>query len=341
MKTATLAAGACASVLVLSACGSASADSGTVTLTVAESFPETHIISTLMAQKFIAEVEERSGGDITFEHYPGEQLGKATDMLDLLGGAADITFLGPTYLSESLPLSTVATLPGVYEGAVTGAEPFHELGTGLLAEEELSKHNAVPLATFVMNQYQLMTAEGTIESTDDVAGLRIRTSGGYQEITAEKFGGVPVSMAGPEMYQAFQRGTINASFLTTDSMAPYDLQDVLHHGTDNLALGGFPGYYAIDQSTFEGLDEEQQELLEEVGEEVSLAFGTEMKKYQEEVEAEFVEGGFDIYSVSDEVKSEFEEANDDIQGQWADTMDERDLAGTETLEKFREYVNAG
>lgn len=341
MKTAKLAAAVCALTLVLSACNSASADDGSVKLTLAESFPETHVISTNVAQKFIAEVEERSGGKVTFEHYPGEQLGKAGDMLDLLGGAADITFLGPTYLSESLPLSTVATLPGVYPDAIEGGEPFYDMATGILAEEELSKHDAVPLASFVMNQYQLMTSDAAIESTDDVAGLRIRTSGGYQEITAERFGGVPVSMSGPDMYQAFQRGTINASFLTTDSMDPYDLQDVLSFGTDNLSLGGFPGYYAINTSALEGLDAETQQLLQDVGKEVSLEFGEEMKEYQTKIEKEFVDGGFEIYSVPDDVQAEFEEANDDIQQQWADDMDTRDLSGTETLDQFRNLVAEG
>ena len=322
-------------VFLTSACGGSAAGDDTVTLKLAESFPDTHIVSQLLPQKFAERVEKESGGRLKIEHYPSEQLGKASDMIDVVeNGTADIGFWGAAYLSDRLPLTTVGTLPGVYDDAVDGSQTLYDMSIGSLGEAELEPLGSISLMAFTMNQYQLMTADQKIESVKDIRGLRVRTSGGYQESTAEQFGAVPVSMAGPEMYQAFQRGTINATFVTTDSMAPYELQEVLGYGTDNLSLGGFPGYYAISEQAFAGLDEELQKVVVDVGKDLSYEFGGEMAKYQAKVEKQFAEDGFEIYSVDDQVKEDVEAVTGKVQDQWRDDMDSRDLPGSEILDEF-------
>ena len=55
---------------------------------------------------FIEEVEEKTNGRIKFETYPNEQLGKATDSLEMLrSGVADIAPFTVPYHPEELPLN--------------------------------------------------------------------------------------------------------------------------------------------------------------------------------------------------------------------------------------------
>ena len=59
------------------------------------------------------EVKKRTNGAVSFEHYRPQQLGKAADMLKLAQtGVADIGYVAPAYVTDKMPVSEVAMLPG-------------------------------------------------------------------------------------------------------------------------------------------------------------------------------------------------------------------------------------
>ena len=70
-----------------------------VKLRVADSFPKGHYLVKLILEPWMEEVTKRTNGAVTFEHYPAQQLGKATDMLK---------FLLPHYIAEGKSYLTVA-----------------------------------------------------------------------------------------------------------------------------------------------------------------------------------------------------------------------------------------
>ena len=98
--------------LVLGA-SAVSAAAETVNLRVADSFPKGHYLVKLILEPWMDEVRKRTSNAVNFEHYPAQQLGKATDMLKLTQtGVADIGYVAPGYTSDKMPVSEVAMLPG-------------------------------------------------------------------------------------------------------------------------------------------------------------------------------------------------------------------------------------
>ena len=86
-----------------------------IKLKVADSFPTTHYVPGFI-KKWMEDVTAASGGLVEFEYYGAEQLGKAKDMLTLVqSGVADVAYVAPSYVSEKMPLSSVAELPGGFE----------------------------------------------------------------------------------------------------------------------------------------------------------------------------------------------------------------------------------
>ena len=65
-----------ASALLAAAMGPAAAQEK-ITLRLAESLPAGHVIHELVAKPFMELVTKGTNGQITFQHYPAEQLGKA------------------------------------------------------------------------------------------------------------------------------------------------------------------------------------------------------------------------------------------------------------------------
>lgn len=325
----------------LTGCGATDTGEGkqTYTIRLTESFPEKHVISKTVSQKFMKNVEKASGGRIKFEYFPAEQLGKAPDILDLVeGGVADIGYIGPQYTSEKMPLGGVAGLPGLYPDAAAGGPAYYRLVTGPLYEAEIKQHHVRPLVSFVTGEYQVMS-KNRVATPEDMHGLRIRTSGGYMDMTAEEFGAVPVSMAAPEMYQAMQRGTIDSTFLSAESAHPYGLDEVIRYATTNLSMGGFGAFYAINEEKWRTLPPDLRKVLADEGRKVSLAAGPAIAEEKRKALEAFKAKGITLTTISPADKARFDKVSDEIQRAWVADMNGRGLPGDRILQAMRRYVD--
>ncbi len=95
-----------------------------ITLRLAESLPAGHVIHELVAKPFMELVTKATNGQVTFQHYPAEQLGKAKDMAQLtVAGVADVSYIVPSYSSEKYPLTvkTAKDLEGLKIRTTGGA----------------------------------------------------------------------------------------------------------------------------------------------------------------------------------------------------------------------------
>ena len=95
-----------------------------ITLKFAVSQPDTHTLSKETYVPYMERVTELTDGQVEFEFYPAEQLGKVDDLLDLTGtGVTDIGVYFPPYYSSKMPItSALMGVPGlfstVYEGSM-------------------------------------------------------------------------------------------------------------------------------------------------------------------------------------------------------------------------------
>ena len=107
-------------------------------LRVADSFPKGHYLVKLVLEPWMEEVKKRTSNAIAFDHYPAQQLGKATDMLKLTQtGVADIGYVAPGYTSDKMPVSEVAMLPGAFEHSCQGTLAYWKLArNGVIAQQD-------------------------------------------------------------------------------------------------------------------------------------------------------------------------------------------------------------
>src|SRR3984885_2143427 len=90
---------------LLTAVSLASSPSQALELKVADSFPAGHYLVRLMLKPWMDDVTRRTNGAVTFSYYPNQQIGKAADMLRLTqSGVVDIGYIGPSYVSDKIPL---------------------------------------------------------------------------------------------------------------------------------------------------------------------------------------------------------------------------------------------
>lgn len=236
---------------------------GSITLRVADSFPATHPYS-INTKKWLDLVSEKTGNAVTFKYFPAEQLAKSADLLDAAqNGIADIVYAPPLYLSDRLPLSTVTALPMV--GNVTDQQKlnnaFNTLALDTLNTDEIDGLGVRAIRTLVTAPYQIMGRKDKFETLDQLAGHKLRSSGGVQERSVKALGAVPVAIPAPDLYPALQRGTVDGTLFNLPTAAGYKLQEQLTWSTDNINLGLFPVLYVINSGVWQKLPKDIQSAL--------------------------------------------------------------------------------
>ncbi|QGY05165.1 C4-dicarboxylate ABC transporter [Methylobacterium mesophilicum SR1.6/6] len=309
----------------------------TTNLRLADTFPASHYIADKITKWFMQTATERSNGAVKFEYYPAEQLGKAKDMLTLVGnGVADIAYVAPSFVTDKLPLSGVAELPLGFTTSCQGTRAFYSLANeaGVIAQRELAPNNVRLLFTVVLPPYQVFVRGRDLKSIADVKSLKIRTSGKAKELAVRALGAVPIQIATPDVYQALSRGTIDGMLFPYSSIYSYDLQDLTKSATQGANFGSFVVMYVISERKWRTLPPAVQETLRSVGREATER-GCQISEAQERDDQERLRvKGVSEIALSDADKATVEREMSGIGRLWAKELDDRGKPGTLVLDAF-------
>src|SRR6478752_9940534 len=239
-------------------------------LRVADSFPKGHYLVKLVLEPWMEEVKKRTNSAVAFEHYPAQQLGKATDMLKLTQtGVADIGYVAPGYTSDKMPVSEVAMLPGAFDHSCQGTLAYWKLArNGVIAQQDYAANNIRLLLAVSLPQYRIFTVKQPVKDVGDVTGLKLRSTGGAQDLTLRAIGSVPVRMAAPDAYESLSRGTMDGLLFPLDSVVSYGLDKLVKHATEGVSFGSFIVAYSINQSVWDKLPDDVKQAMIDVAEEM-------------------------------------------------------------------------
>ena len=318
-------------------------DDGKVyTVKVADAFPATHFFTVNGLNKYMKMVEERSKGRIKFEHYPGGQLGKQVDMIELVkNGVADMAVVGPSYVSGKVPLSNVFDLPGIYPNSRVGAEAFWHLSQGILYDEEFKKHKIRPVFNMAYNPNDLFYNNSSgklITKPEDIKGMRFRVPGVSAEMGMLAMGGAPVNIVPQEMYEATYRGTVDGCVLAFEALDQYKMQEVLKYATKGVNMNGWIATYCVNERFFNGLPKDLQQLMIDCGLEATIALGDHVTKSAEEYQIQYEKGGMKVYTLNAEEQQAFRNATNPVVENWVKTQSGKGLPAQKILDATRAKV---
>jgi len=331
-----------AAFLLAAFAGSAVAQE-TLKLRIADSFPSGHFIGRFAVQPFIERVKELSNNTIEFEYYPAEQLGKAKDLLALAqSGVIDIAYVGPSYVSDKMPLSAVAQLPGLFQTACEGTKAYWKIvKDGELGKTEFAKNGVVPIFGFVLPPYQIFSRSRPLDSVASFSGLKLRTTGGAMDLMAGKLGAVPVRLAAPDVYEAISRGTLDGLIFPWSSVLAYDVGGQVKHATSGENFGSFVATYLISDAKWQQLPEAAREVIAKAGEETVLGACEKIDQDEAGAIAKLKEMGIEIKELPEAEKQKVSELLAGVAEEWATDLDGQSRAGTTVLTEFREALTAG
>ena len=307
-----------------------------IKLRVADSFPKGHFLVKLMLEPWMEQVSKRTNNAVTFEHYPAQQLGKAADMLKLTQtGVADIGYVAPGYTSDKMPVSEVAMLPGAFEHACQGTLAYWKLAhSGVIADQDYTPNNIRLLLAVSLPQYRIFTVKQPVRDVADVTGLKLRSTGGAQDLTLRAIGAVPVRMAAPDAYESLSRGTMDGLLFPLESVVAYGADKLVKYSTDGLGFGSFVVSYSISDQAWKKLSPEIQKAMTEAAEEIIPTACQQVQKADSETRKSLEAAGIRFETLQPEVNAKFRDLMKGVAKNWSAGLDARGKRGSDALKEF-------
>ena len=180
---------------------------------------------------WVKQIEEATKGQVKIEVFPSQTLVKGVDMWKAAAtGTIDIGWCVQSYWSDLTPLSDVVGLPGL--PAAVSAEKMSEALWKLYEkypsiQKEYDQAGIMPLALYVTASYFVTSAKKQVKTLDDMKGLKIRVVGGPGIEYVKAMGGVPTPMPAPDVYQALDKGVVDAAGVPWEAIHGFRLYEVI------------------------------------------------------------------------------------------------------------------
>lgn len=292
-----------------------------------------HIVSVEGTTNWMAAVEEATDGAIVFEHFPSQQAAKSRAQLDAVSnGILDAALIGALYHSEVLPLNSVIGLPGFYGSAIEGTTALQAmLETGPMRDEILAT-GVTPIFGFVLPPYQVL-ANDRLGMPADWDALDVRTSGSTQAMTARALGAVGISIPGPEVYTAVERGRLDAVLFPLASVPGYKLNEVVSNISTNGSFGGYSFVMVVRTDLFDSLSAEAQAAMISIGADTATHVAAAQDASVVTLIEEWAAAGVNTYEFSDEELATLTESMGMVSADWQERIGGEAAAGI--LEQYR------
>ncbi|MBU4519667.1 MAG: ABC transporter substrate-binding protein, partial [Gammaproteobacteria bacterium] len=236
----------------------------TIRWRLASSFPKALDTIYGAADVFAKKVGEMSGGKFSVSVHPGGELMPAFGVVDgVQQGTVEAAHTAPYYFfgkDDTFAMGTAIPF-GLNSRQLTA---WYYDGNGLkLFREFYDKYNIVNFPGGNTGAQMGGWYRKEIKSGADIKGLKMRI-GGFAGKVLTRMGGVPQNIPGGEIYQALEKGTIDA----TEWVGPYDDEKL---GFQKVAKNYYyPGWWEggaqldfyINKAAFNGLSAEYKAIVE-------------------------------------------------------------------------------
>jgi len=207
------------------------------------------------------EIEQRTGGRIKIDVFPGGTLTSAKDCYDgVVKGISDIGMSCFAYSRGRFPIMETVDLPlGYPSGAVAtqvANQFFHVMQPAELSDVKvLYLHAHGP---------GLLHTKKPVAKLEDMRGMKIRSTG-FSAKVVEALGGSAVAMPQPDTYEALQKGVVDGTFTPIETLKGWKQGEVVKSTTDCMGIGYTTAMFVVmNKNTWNSLPADIKKIFEDV-----------------------------------------------------------------------------
>lgn len=219
-----------------------------------------------LARKFAKEVEEKSGGSLKIEIYPGSSMMKPMSQFGALRkGILDMSVLPLAYGSGEVPEVGLTLMPALVQSYDQGLRwKTAPVGAEL---DKILESKGIKIVTWVWQAGGTVSRDKPIVSPDDAKGLKIRGGDKTIDLMLQGAGGSAPNIPSSDIYNAISSGVLDAAVTSSTSLISYRLYEVskaVTTATDKSFWFMFEPLL-ISKASWDSLTPKQQKIVMEVG----------------------------------------------------------------------------
>jgi TRAP-type C4-dicarboxylate transport system substrate-binding protein len=330
-----------AAYLVVSVGFAAGSPAGTQTLTLTSVNAPGHWSEEQGIKPFMACVQDATNSSIIFNYFDSGKIANQNASLDVLTkGAADISFIVPSALSDKMPINNIPMLPDMGDTTVQMTRAYRTVinNPDSPYSKELKGLGVVPLILNVFPPYQIMERTQPFKTMADFKGKKIRVAGGAQTFAITAIGAIPVQIGFAEIYVAMQQGTVDAFVFATTPLESLSLQEVTKAMTRNGNFGGAIGLIGMGQNSFSKLSPENQKILIGCGLKSEDHLAHYADTTNEQLFDKFSKMGIDVYALSPETLAALQPKLKLAQDDFVSRLEKRGLPGKVAFDEWNKAL---
>lgn len=317
--------------VILAACGNSSGKEE-ATISFSHFWPSHHIVQTDVIEKMQQELAEATDGNLKLEIYPSGQLGNPDEQYNLAAnGTADIGLAVHGYTPGKFPLTEVSDLPFISTSSEQGSEIIWKLYEEF--DELKAEHSdTIPLWLFAGEENQILSAKKQVKSIEDLKGMKVRSPAPMMSKFLEAVGAVPVSMPINDVYEALNKGVIDAAMAGLSTINDMKLYEVVDYITlTNVSSSSM--FVVMNKDTYNSLSKENRDAVLEFAKKGSELTGQAMDRATKAGEEKAKEEGITIYAPSAEEVEKWKAAANPVIEEWIKDMESKGLPGQKIYDR--------
>ena len=249
---------------------------GTITLSYAN-FPPAPTFPCVQMERWKAEVEKRTNGQVAIKTYPGGTLLGAKEMMDgVIAGQADIGNLCMAYQPGRFVLTNLTSLPVGIADARTGSLVLLDIYQKYTPKE----FEAVKVLAMFTTAPSNIMSKVPVRSLSDLKGLELRASGVPAQCLAA-WGATPVGMPKSEYPEALQKGVIKGELSSLESLKDFKFAEILPYATITNTVV-YPFAVVMNMDKWNSLPPDVQKIMDDLIREQSEWTGNYMDDHVKE-----------------------------------------------------------
>ena len=236
------------------------------------------------------ELDKRTNGQVKINFFWSQSLVKGKETLKAVGsGLAETGTILGVYTPADLPIWNYANAPFGNKDAWVGMRTWWELRqTVPELQAEAEKKNVHILFNNTTGPVELLSRE-RITDVSGLSGKKVRSTGGWTQLM-EGLGAVPVSIGFGELYQALDRGTVDATINYIPFVKSYKHYEVANFVIE-LKMGQLLGYGAgINLRLWNSMPEELRKTISEVSDQYMDVYAEKYIKDSDQAKADLIAG---------------------------------------------------
>lgn len=221
-----------------------------------------HVYHTGVMTPWAEEIARATNNRLTVRIYPGGQLGgKPPAQYKLaVDGITDISFGVQGFTSSVFPRTTLTELPDFAETPVGSTERLWSVFPKYLSEDY---KDVKVLALWSSEGPIIISKSKAVRRLEDLKGMKVRTPSSMQSRVLQALGAVPVDMVVTEMYNALDRGVVDALWVPPSTILDFKVAEIGKFYTIGIPQTRSPFFIVMNRGKYDALPPDLRKAIDD------------------------------------------------------------------------------